>query len=499
MGRDSTSGPTLPGTWRRVKISDAGEEPDQLREHQLSATAPGEPVMNESDAHREGVTSRSRVACSGRVHSMPARVLIDLRMVSGRLHGIARYALELARVLPALAPDLVFEGLGPPGGLAELGPLAPGVHRARGAGGRSCRPWSSRRWRRRSGGSNPSLFHATSFSVPLLWRGPLVATLHDAAHLVRGAEFGALTAAYYRLVVRPTVRRARGLLTVSEFARRELAGRLGVPESRWTVVPPGVDARFRPPTVEERLAVRARYGLPPRYLLAVGNPKPHKNLALLARIAARLPVPLVLLAGEAAGRVFPQPHPGPHRGRRGAAARAVRRRRGAPPPVAARGLRAPRARGDGHRDAGARRERRVAARGDRRRRRAARPRCSRGVDRRQRRARRGPGAPRPLGLRGPGAGPGLHLGAVRPADPRGLPLRRGEPAPRPTPARSPATRWGGRAGSGRCPASGSRSRRAPPRAPPCSPPGRGGAARAAAPRGAAPTAPGPAAPSPPRR
>jgi glycosyltransferase involved in cell wall biosynthesis len=68
-----------------------------------------------------------------------------------------------------------------------------------------------------------------------------------------------------------------------------------------------VDARFRPPSAEERLAVRARHRLPPRYLLAVGNPKPHKNLALLARIAARLPVPLVLLAGEAAGRVFPSP------------------------------------------------------------------------------------------------------------------------------------------------------------------------------------------------
>jgi len=237
---------------------------------------------------------------------MASRVLIDLRMVSGRLHGIARYALELARVLPALAPDLAFEGLGPPGGLPELGPLAPGftVHAAPAAFLSPLEQPALAAVLRRL---RPSLFHATSFSVPLLWRGPLVATLHDAAHLVRGDEFGALTAVYYRLVVRPTVRRARALLTVSEFARRELAGRLGVPESRWTVVPPGVDARFRPPTPEERLAVRARYGLPPRYLLAVGNPKPHKNLALLARIAARLPVPLVLLAGEAAGRVFPSP------------------------------------------------------------------------------------------------------------------------------------------------------------------------------------------------
>ncbi|HSP19934.1 MAG TPA: glycosyltransferase family 1 protein, partial [Myxococcaceae bacterium] len=106
---------------------------------------------------------------------------------------------------------------------------------------------------------------------------------------------------------RPALQRARGLLTVSEFARGELAGRLGVPPWRWSVVPPGVDARFRPPTPEERLQLRARLGLPARFLLAVGNPKPHKNMALLARIAARLPVPLVLLAGDGLERVFPRP------------------------------------------------------------------------------------------------------------------------------------------------------------------------------------------------
>jgi len=237
---------------------------------------------------------------------MPSRVLIDLRMVSGRLHGIARYALELARVLPGLAPDLAFEGLGPPGGLPELGPLKPRfpVHAAA-AGFLSPleQPALAAALRRIS----PDLFHATSFSVPRLWRGPLVATLHDATHLVLHADFGRLTALYYRVVVRPTVRRARALLTVSEFARGELARALGVPQSRWAVVPPGVDPRFRPTGPEERLEVRARLGLPPRYLLAVGNPKPHKNLALLARIATRLPLPLVLLAGDGASRVFPRP------------------------------------------------------------------------------------------------------------------------------------------------------------------------------------------------
>jgi hypothetical protein len=115
---------------------------------------------------------------------LASRVLIDLRMVSGRLHGIARYALELARVLPALAPDLAFEGLGPPSGLPELGRLAPAfaVHAAPASFLSPLEQPALASVLRRL---RPSLFHATSFSVPLLWRGPLVATLHDAAHLVR--------------------------------------------------------------------------------------------------------------------------------------------------------------------------------------------------------------------------------------------------------------------------------------------------------------------------
>ena len=47
---------------------------------------------------------------------------------------------------------------------------------------------------------------------------------------------------------------------------------------------------------------RARYALPPRYLLAVGNPKPHKNLRLLRDVVEHLPAPLVLLAGRGARR-----------------------------------------------------------------------------------------------------------------------------------------------------------------------------------------------------
>src|SRR6218665_840114 len=100
-----------------------------------------------------------------------ANVLIDLRMVRGQLHGIARYALELACRLPELAPDPPFPPLTPP-------PRPP---------------------------------------PPL--RGP---TPHPPTPLVRAGGSGPSRRVYYRLIVGPRAKRARALITVSEFSRDEL-------------------------------------------------------------------------------------------------------------------------------------------------------------------------------------------------------------------------------------------------------------------------------------
>jgi glycosyltransferase involved in cell wall biosynthesis len=229
-----------------------------------------------------------------------ASVLIDLRMVRGRLHGIARYALELASRLPALAPDLRFSGLTGPEGLpAGLGALTPRIplHTCR-AGFLS--PLEQPALAASLALLGPDLFHATSFSVPALWPGPLVATLHDANHLALSDQYGPGRRAYYKLIVGPRARTARALITVSEFSREELARHLGLSPYRLQVIPNGVDARYRPSTASELKDFRERRGLPPRFFLAVGNTKPFKNLGMLAELASSLTVPLVLLAGKGA-------------------------------------------------------------------------------------------------------------------------------------------------------------------------------------------------------
>jgi glycosyltransferase involved in cell wall biosynthesis len=149
---------------------------------------------------------------------------------------------------------------------------------------------------------SPDLFHATSFSLPGLWTGKLVATLHDANHLALPENYSPVHTLYYRLIVGPRSKRASALLTVSEFSRDELARHLGLTPYRLQVIAPGVDERYQPPTPSEARDFIQRRRLPERYLAAVGNTKAHKNLGLLAKIAPQLPIPIVLLAGKGAAQ-----------------------------------------------------------------------------------------------------------------------------------------------------------------------------------------------------
>lgn len=224
-------------------------------------------------------------------------VMLDLRMVTGPLHGIARYALELAARLPRLAPDWRFTGLTGPDGLpAGLGPLHPRLPLFASRAG-FLSPLEQPALAESLLRQRPSLFHATSFSLPLLWPGRLVATLHDANHLALPELYGRAQRLYYRAVVRPRARLATALITVSDFSREELARHLELSPYRLQVIPQGVDARYAPQSASEIARQRTRLGLPQGYLLSVGNAKAFKNLALLGRIAERLPLPLVVLAG----------------------------------------------------------------------------------------------------------------------------------------------------------------------------------------------------------
>lgn len=196
-------------------------------------------------------------------------VAIDARAaVRPELGGVERWARELCARLPALGDYDVIE---PPRALA---------HRAGHA-------WEQVVLPVRTARADALLCPANL--APLAARNAVV-VIHDAAPLRHPGWYSSSYAAFQRRVLPLIARRARRVITVSEFSRGELRELLDVDAD---VVYGGVDERFSPD------AAPARRERP--YVLCVASHTARKNLAALvpaARALAREGIDVVVAGGH---------------------------------------------------------------------------------------------------------------------------------------------------------------------------------------------------------
>jgi glycosyltransferase involved in cell wall biosynthesis len=120
---------------------------------------------------------------------------------------------------------------------------------------------------------------------------PAVVTVHDAIP----ERFPRLTLPtwrdrlFWRMKVRLALWQSRLVLTVSDYAAREVAKYLRVPPGRMRVTLEGVAAEYEPSERDEDVrAAAARAGVPPgaRWLIYVGGFGPHKHVDVLVRAHA---------------------------------------------------------------------------------------------------------------------------------------------------------------------------------------------------------------------
>jgi glycosyltransferase involved in cell wall biosynthesis len=134
------------------------------------------------------------------------------------------------------------------------------------------------------------VLHVPHYNVPVLYRGTLLATIHDLTHLL---DQNYRKSWKSRLYANPMLaycgRRAAHIFTVSEYSKLQIVEHLGVAPDKISVVYNGVGQDFHPGNVEEsRSAIAARFGVETPYLLYVGNLKPHKNVEALLEAYAEI-------------------------------------------------------------------------------------------------------------------------------------------------------------------------------------------------------------------
>jgi glycosyltransferase involved in cell wall biosynthesis len=215
--------------------------------------------------------------------------------ISAAVHhraGLGRYADSLARaLLPLLGDELAFfcnreAGIEPLAGLEGVPTATVNL---------GYKPWRMLVWLGQVGrlGFNrrvpgATLFHATEHLLLPLSGVPTVLTVHDLIFRRYPAHHKRLNRWYLNATMPLFCRRAGHLIAVSAQSKRDVIEAYGIPPEKITVIYEAADPRFCPQPAETVAAVRARYGLPDRYLLFVGTIEPRKNLGRVLAAFERL-------------------------------------------------------------------------------------------------------------------------------------------------------------------------------------------------------------------
>ena len=147
------------------------------------------------------------------------------------------------------------------------------------------------------------LFHGLDVDLPLRRSAPTVSTVHDLAIFDAPWAFPRARVAGERVLVRHALHRADVIVSVSAFT----AERVGALVGRSSLVVHSAPGPGMTPAADEEVErALSRYGLPPRFVLHVGNIEPRKDIATLAEACRRVGVPLVLTGHSLWGHRAPE-------------------------------------------------------------------------------------------------------------------------------------------------------------------------------------------------
>lgn len=152
--------------------------------------------------------------------------------------------------------------------------------------------------------SGADVLFCPNYLGPLLPGPPLVATFHDMAVYLTPETFSYRKRELQRRLLPHVAARAAAILTPSEASRRDVVRLLDVDPRRVVTTSLAADPMFFGPKDPAAIAaMRARFDLPERFLLAVGTLEPRKNLVRLVRAFETIwpqhrDVALVLVGGK---------------------------------------------------------------------------------------------------------------------------------------------------------------------------------------------------------
>ena len=126
------------------------------------------------------------------------------------------------------------------------------------------------------------IFWSPHYNVPLagVMASKKVVTIHDVYHLAFFKQLSLKQRIYAKMIMDNAVKKSDVIITVSDFSKSEIIKYTGCDSAKLNVIYNGVEEYSKP---AGSAAVVTKYKLPQRYILFVGNVKPHKNLKTLIK------------------------------------------------------------------------------------------------------------------------------------------------------------------------------------------------------------------------
>lgn len=162
------------------------------------------------------------------------KVAVDVRELCGKTTGVGRYLHELFAEW-SVSPDARRHEWTL---YAPSDPRVPDafVDRVRILPGKGGTTWEQWTLARALAADRPDLLFAPAYTAPLTAPCPIALTIHDVSFEAHPEWFTAREGMRRRVVTRWSARRARVILTMSEFSKREIVARLSQPEARVRVI-----------------------------------------------------------------------------------------------------------------------------------------------------------------------------------------------------------------------------------------------------------------------